>query len=147
MIILLIIIGTLIAVSTLSAGSLNLGGILVSDKVKKIAEAFAKAEGFGTPGALPTRAHNPGDLELGDIGNGVINSKTVFASDQDGWNALYKQVQLMLSGGSAYYSPSDSWRSVANTWTGADNANAWANIVAQHLGVNPDSAMQEYLDA
>jgi hypothetical protein len=147
MAIFIVIIVTIIAAATLAAGSLQLGGLLVSDKVKSIAEAFAKAEGFGVPGALPTRAHNPGDLELGDVGNGTINGKTVFTTDQDGWNALYKQIQLMIGGGSSYYSPTDSWRQVAQTWTGGDNANAWANIVAGHLGVNPDSSMQEYVGA
>lgn len=142
-----IIIAALIAVATFASISPNFGGALTSDKVKAIAQAIAKAEGFGVPGALPTRAHNPGDLELGDLGNGTINGKTVFGSDTEGWNALYKQVQLIVSGGSSYYSTSDSWRSLATTYTGGDSANQWSMVVAAQLGVNPDSSIQEYLDA
>jgi len=144
-IIFLIIIGTLIAVSTLAVLKPNFGGALTNDKVKAVAEAIASAEGFGVAGAIPTRAHNPGDLEMGDVGNGTIQGKTVFASDTDGWQALYRQVQLILYGGSSYYSPSDTWRQVGSVYAGGDPA--WAINVAAHLGVNPDSSVGEYANA
>ena len=42
----------------------------LQDAADKFARAIAKAEGFGLPGALPTRANNPGDMMLGDRGWG-----------------------------------------------------------------------------
>lgn len=101
--------------------------------VRAIAEAIARAEGFYASGSLPQRAHNPGDLKLGDRGNGTINGKTVFASDDAGWLALYAQVDRMLAGRSAYYSADDSIASIAATWTGNDAPDAWADIVVARL--------------
>ena len=114
-------------------------------KVQAIAEAIAHAEGFGVAGALPTRAHNPGDLKLGDIGFGAINGKTVFSSDNDGWNALRKQIQLMISGESSYYQPTDTWRAIANTWVGTSDYVNWMNTVTGDLGVDPDSTLGDYV--
>ena len=124
------------------------GGTLPGSKTKSIAKAIAHAEGFGISGALPTRTHNPGDLKAGDVGNGQTNGKTIFASDTDGWNALYKQIDLMISGKSNYYQPSDSWRRIAQIWTGdpSDYVN-WMSTVTDDLGVDPDSTLQEYIDA
>jgi hypothetical protein len=144
----IIVIGLGIVFIILGSSNPTLGGLLVSDQVKQIAQAIANAEGFGVAGAIPTHAHNPGDLELGDLGNGTINSKTVFASDQDGWNALYKQVELMISGGSSHYQPTDTWRRIAMTWTGdpQDYVN-WLSNVTGSLGVDPDSTLGEYANA
>lgn len=145
--VLIIVAGVLIAVLVAGADVPAFGGQVPSDKVKTIAQAIAHAEGFGVAGAIPTRAHNPGDLKMGDLGNGSINGKTVFSSDVDGWNALYKQIDLMVSGGSAYYSATDSWRRIAQTWVGDSDYVNWLNTVTSDLGVDPDSSLQEYMDS
>lgn len=145
--VLIIVAGVLIAALIVGADIPVFGGVVPSDKVKQIAQAIAHAEGFGVANAIPTRAHNPGDLKMGDIGNGAINGKTVFASDVDGWNALYKQIQLMISGNSDYYQPSDSWRRIAQTWVGTSDYVNWLNTVTSEIGVDPDSSLQEYMDA
>lgn len=144
--VLIIVFGVLIAVLVAGADIPAFGGQVPSDKVKTIAQAIAHAEGFGVNNAIPTRAHNPGDLKMGDIGNGAINGKTVFASDVDGWNALYKQIDLMVSGGSAYYTATDSWRRIAQTWVGTSDYVNWLSTVTNDLGVDPDSTLQEYMD-
>lgn len=113
-------------------------------KIQAIGQAIAKAEGFGVAGAIPTVCHNPGDLKLGDTGNGTKNGKTIFPDDNTGWQALYHQVGLMISGESDYYGPDDSWRDIAATWTGNDNANAWMLTVTGALGVDPDSTLGDY---
>src|SRR6266446_4703355 len=87
-----------------------------SPKIAAIAAAIAHAEGFGVHNAIPTRANNPGDLKLGDLGHGDINGKTIFATAEDGWNALQKQIGLMASGQSDYYQPTDTWRRIAQVW-------------------------------
>lgn len=111
--------------------------------VEAIARAIATAEGFfsssGT--ALPQRANNPGDLMLGDIGFGVINGKTIYKTAEDGWNALYNQVRLMLTGASAYYNPQMTIREIAVKYTGNDNPVSWAMNVAQSLGVSIETRL------
>lgn len=145
--VLIIVFGVLIAVVVAGSSNPAFGGILTSDKVKAIAQAFAHAEGFGEdPNNLPTRTHNPGDLKLGDIGNGTQGGKTVFASDSDGWAALYKQINLMISGESAYYKPTDTWRRIAQTYVGTSDYVNWLNTVTDDLSVDPDSTLQEYMD-
>lgn len=121
--------------------------IAPTDKVKAIAQALAKAEGFYVPGSIPQRAHNPGDLKLGDVGNGDISGKTIFLTDEDGWNALYHQINLMVSGESEFYDPSMSWRDIANTWVGTTDANNWMLNVTNSLKVLPDSTLGDYVNA
>lgn len=85
---------------------------MVSDElVIKFARAIAHAEGFGVDKTnLPTRCNNPGDLAAGDVGHGTARSAgygaadiTIYATEVDGWSALYRQVRRMLTGGSRYY--------------------------------------------
>jgi len=121
--------------------------IAPTDKVKGIANAIAKAEGFFLNGSEPQRAHNPGDLELGDIGNGLLFNKTIFATDADGWNALYHQINLMISGDSNVYDPSMTWRDIAAKWVGTSDANNWMLNVTKGLGVLPDSTLGDYVNA
>lgn len=113
--------------------------------VQALANAIATAEGFFSAGSLPQRANNPGDLELGDQGQGTIAGKTIFASLQDGWDALYHQVSLMLTGASRIYSPSMTISQIAGFYTGGDNPTSWATNVANALGVGVDTTLQDLL--
>ena len=109
----------------------------VSNPTVSIANAIANAEGFGVPGKIPTVRHNPGNL----VANGQIQT---FATDQDGWNALYNQVNLMISGQSAYYSPGMTWNQIAQSWT-TTGPSTWASNVASTLGVDPNSTLGDYV--
>jgi hypothetical protein len=120
---------------------------MVSDElVIKVARAFAKAEGFGKPGAVPTRAHNPGDLtDDGDVGLGTIHTSgefgakiTIYANDTDGWAALYRKVRRMLSGASHTYLLTMTIADVAIKYSGDPN---WGKIVARDLGVEPSTTL------
>ena len=114
--------------------------------VQAIAMAIARAEGFFSgPTALPVRANNPGNLKLGDAGRGTIGGKTIFATIEDGWNALYRQIRLMLTGASKYYSPEMTIAQVAAIYTGGDNALAWAKNVAVSLGVSIQTKLGELI--
>jgi hypothetical protein len=117
----------------------------LSDRVTEMAQAIAKAEGFGPPGNLPTRINNPGDLELGDRGQGVNNGKTIFATVEDGWEALEGQVRWMLTGNSRIYKLSDTLLEVAEKYTGRDNPDAWAVIVAGELGITISTTLASYV--
>jgi len=118
---------------------------MATDLERRIAEAIGWAEGIFHPSgtAVPQRANNPGNLKLGDIGFGTIGGKTIYQTIEEGWTALIYQIDLILTGRSRYYTPDMTIRQVAVTYTGGDNADAWANIVSGKLGVTPDTKIGE----
>lgn len=143
-IIFLIVLGVAIFLAV-EEGSLS---ISPNDAVQKIAKAVATAEGFYVNGSLPQRANNPGDLELGDIGNGTINGKTVYANVSQGWQALYGQVQAMLDNSSKIYGPTWTIQDIANEYVSgqsgpSNDSLTWAQNVADNLGVSVDTQIGE----
>lgn len=129
--------------SILDTVPVNLPGVS-AQKIQALANAISQAEGFGPAGNLPTRTNNPGDMELGDLGNGTDAGKTIFSSLIDGWQHLNKQVWLMLSGNSRVYSLSDTFSDVAQKYTGGDNASSWASNVASALGLSVSNTLEDY---
>jgi hypothetical protein len=120
----------------------------MNPKVVLMAQAFAKAEGFGVPNALPTRCHNPGDLEVGDVGYGTDNGKTIFPNDQAGWTALEHECDLIANGLShAGYKVTDTILQLADRYTGGDSAASWAQAVAQFLDISVTTTIEEYMEA
>jgi hypothetical protein len=107
---------------------------------KLLAGAIAVAEGFGLPGARPTRDHNPGDMTSDLIGKAVgkDGAFVVYANDDDGWMNLYYQCDLWLSGQSAHAGPDSTIQQIADFYT-ATQQSIWANNVANHLGVSVDT--------
>lgn len=83
----------------LKAGAYVRNLFVVPGDVQKLAVGIEKAEGFGTPGAIPTRANNPGDIEYGPFAkaHGATGSITaaggkqiaVFPDAGTGLSALY----------------------------------------------------------
>ena len=66
----------------------------------KLAQLIADKEGFGKPGAIPTTHHNPGDLRhaIGETHKaGHPNDVGWFATDDEGWAALERQLSLFAS--------------------------------------------------
>ncbi len=116
-------------------------------QVDRLAKAIAHAEGFFQAGSLPARANNPGDLKLGDRGHGTLQGKTIFATAEDGWNALKNQIRLAVSGKSKFYSMRMTIRQMAMTWTGYDQPETWAQNVSSHLGVSPETTLGSILGA
>lgn len=104
-----------------------------------LAQAIANAEGYGQPGAIPTQTNNPGDLKIGDVGNGTINGITVFGSQQSGMDALNNQINLMTSGKSSVYTPNETLSQIGDTWSGGDPN--WAKNVASSLGVSTSTPL------
>lgn len=98
------------------------------------AQAIARAEGYYITGSVPNRANNPGDLKLG--GTTIANGITVFDSPDSGWNALYRQLYLILTGRSSYYNLDMSITEMGRIWTATvAEQSAWSNNVAGSLGV------------
>lgn len=119
--------------------------MISADFIKRVAEAYAYAEGFyeTDPAKIPTvpqRAHNPGDLtDDGDVGNGFIQTSgpmgakiTIYSNDTDGWNALYRKVRRMLSGASHTYTLDMTIHDVGMKYAGDPN---WGVNVAEKLGI------------
>ena len=126
---------------------------VVTQGVKDLAAAIANAEGFGVAGAAPTRAHNPGDLKLGDKGYGLTGTEgvTVFASDVDGWTALYHQIGLIVSGTSREYTLDMTLTAMAEKWTDTQQSPWLSNVVTalQDAGyyIDATSSLGDVLNA
>lgn len=102
------------------------------DRVRRIAQAIARAEGYGVSGAIPTVRNNPGNIRDTTLpGQPIATYPTVTA----GWEALYQQVRRMLAGSSLY---PKGWTlaQVAQRYTGEIRYMDWANNVARFLGVS-----------
>lgn len=106
-------------------------------KIIRIAQAIAKAEGYGVPNAIPTLRNNPGNIKGKD---GVI---ITYPTPDDGWKALYRQVLLMLTGESRFYKPEMTIAEIARIYTGEAQYMNWANNVSRFLGVTPDTRLRE----
>lgn len=110
----------------------------------RIADAIAFAEGFYVNGSRPQRNNNPGNLtlSLGFPTIGTDGQFVIFATANDGWNALRKQVSLMLSDQSGVYNSAMSILEMAGHYT-LTEVNAWAANVATRLGVSPYTRLDQ----
>ena len=111
--------------------------------ISKIADAIAFAEGFYAAGSRPHRNNNPGDLERDLIskGSGWDGPYVIYASPQDGWDALKRQVRLMFEG-SHIYKPSMTIAEIARHYTATD-PEIWARNVAERLGVTVETQLDQ----
>lgn len=118
----------------------------VSEGMKQFAQAIGVAEGFGVAGAVPTRANNPGDLKLGDVGHGVTGAEgiTIFADESEGWDRLYRQLSLIRDRKSANYTPDFTIAQMAAKWTGTQKGE-WAANVAKYLRSTPDAKISTWI--
>lgn len=143
----LAIYGIIILIVVLFGAQATFGGILFySEKIKTFARAIGGAEGFGIPGAIPTQAHNPGDLVLGDLGYGTLGSEqiTILQDDNVGWDKLYHQLNLIVNGHSHVYNLEMTIYEMAQKWT-STQPDAWANNVSRALGVPVNTPLSSLL--
>lgn len=125
----------------------SLGGAIptvTSSNVQRIAEAIAFAEGFYVAGSRPARNHNPGDMTLDLIHKsvGMDGAFVVYSTDDDGWENLYRQISLWLSGGSSHATASSTISDISQFYTTTDQT-AWATNVANQLGVSLETPIGE----
>jgi len=119
------------------------GSTTYPESIQNFARAIARAEGFGINGAIPTICNNPGNLKLGEPTLGT-SGITIFDTPDYGWQRLYKQLALIVNGGSDYYYLDMSIEEMGNTWE-ADPGNAWARNVADYLAVTPEAKLWQVL--
>lgn len=108
-------------------------------RIREIAVAVARAEGFFLGGSLPNRANNPGALI------GADGQVRFFDTEDAGWYALYEQIRIIVEGRSSYYQRDASIREIADTWTGGDNPGGWSRTVASYLGLSESTSWLEYV--
>lgn len=112
--------------------------------LQEIANAIASAEGFGKTGAIPTRANNPGDLALGNIGYGTMgNNITIFPSASAGNDALLNQLTKIQTNKSSVYNSDMTISEIGNLWSNGDSN--WSKNVATSLGTSTDSTFSSLL--
>jgi hypothetical protein len=111
--------------------------------ISRIADAIAFAEGYFVSGSRPHRNNNPGDLERDLIskGSGWDGPYVIYATPQDGQQALIRQVRLMFEG-SHIYKPSMTIAEVARHYT-ATEPEIWARNVASRLGVTVNTRLED----
>jgi hypothetical protein len=138
----------LLAVLAYQAGAtiqeaVNIVGAVADSVVEKLANGIALAEGYFIPGSRPSRDNNPGDLTIDTIGRAIGKDGiyVVYATPQDGMDALRQQVRLMF-GGSHIYNPSMTIQEVAGHYTTTD-VDAWAVNVATAAGVTTDTRLSD----
>jgi hypothetical protein len=125
------------------------------DTVGILAQAIATAEGYYAPGdrdghSLPHWLNNPGSLKKPALGAESLTTwkdtgLIVFPTERMGWDALKRQVDLMLTGNSSIYDPSDSILEVAKKY--ADGDLNWGVNVARNLGIPPSCTLGEIAGA
>lgn len=120
------------------------GPVSYPEPIKRFAEAVARAEGFYVPGSVPQRAHNPGDIKVVGWVGPTIGGISQFGSDSDGWNALYRQLYLILTGSSSRYNLDMTIADMARTWT-VTQQTAWARNVASFLSVETSAPLWQVL--
>lgn len=128
--------------------SFNLG---VTNEIKRFAEAIARAEGYYVGGSIPFRANNPGNLTspswtfAGELEGQTLGAEkiAVFSTSQQGWNALYNQLVLIINGQSSVYTLDDTIASMGAKY--ANGAPEWAYNVAAYLKVPQSTKLYEVL--
>lgn len=112
-----------------------------ASKHSDLAEAIAHAEGFGVPGAVPTRANNPGDIKPINWKGATTGTEgiAVFQDVATGWAALEHELDIIRARKSHWYVPSMTIREMAAKWTGTQQGE-WAQNVCDYLSKHGRSA-------
>jgi hypothetical protein len=124
--------------------------MILETAIQLFAEGIAYAEGFFVSGSRAARNHNPGNLTL-DITDTAIGKDgmfVVYANDTDGWEALYKQVRLILTDTSSIYNSGMTLRQIGEKYASTstpDEQVYWAVNVASKLGIDIDTPVSTLL--
>jgi hypothetical protein len=120
--------------------------MLLDEAISALAVGIAYAEGFYVSGSRPARNHNPGDLTVDITGKGIGHDGmfVVYATDNDGWDALKAQVSKIFTNTSSIYNSDMTINDIAARYTTTDQT-AWAMNVASKLGVSPDTKVSDLL--
>lgn len=118
-------------------------------------QAIARQEGAATPGSVPDRANNPGDISDGAATYGYItggrpgdpggqSKVTQFPDKATGWQWLYNKFRRALDGTSSVYSGDMTIAEIGSHYAGDPG---WAAGVASNLGVDVNTTLQDFVNA
>lgn len=117
--------------------------------ISLLAHTIARQEGFYVNGSRAKKNCNPGNLIY--IGQSKAIGKddkgfAIFANEQDGWDALYWQLNYILDGKSRYYSPEFTLEQFVNVWASTSPINekeAYAKAIADTFGVSINTKLKD----
>jgi hypothetical protein len=117
---------------------------ILHNKVCLLAMAIAHQEGYFSPLVnIPQSSNNPGDIEIGDIGEGTRYGKTIFKNPVSGWLCLFEQIEKMVNGKSQYYKPTMTFAQMGLIYSGGNNQ--YARNICAFLGIDTTKTLGEYL--
>lgn len=111
--------------------------------MSKLAEAIARFEGYGRPGAIPTVRHNPGDLRhsLHSSHEGIgPNDIGIIDNDADGWSDLDRQLRLYASRGLTLAQAIHEFAPPTE-----NDTDRYLKFVCEQTGHSPDTPLTEVL--
>ena len=107
--------------------------------VESIAQAIATMEGFFNSGSLAQRNNNPGNLRSWGSAP-IVGGYAQFATPEDGWNALYSQVNTNIGRGLNLYEFFGGKPGIYPGYAPSADQNhpiQYAQFVGQQAGINP----------
>lgn len=117
---------------------------ILRNRVLMLAMAIAEREGYFSPLTnIPQRANNPGDIEIGDAGQGTLYGKTIYKNPVSGWLNLFDQIEKMVNGNSHYYTPETTFEKMCMIYSGGNEK--YAKDVCNFLGIETTMTLGEYL--
>jgi hypothetical protein len=120
--------------------------MILSDAINEFAAGIALAEGFYVSGSRAQRNNNPGNItvDITETGIGKDGNFIVYSNPTEGWNALKRQVELILTDASKFYDSGMTLRQIAQVYTTTDQL-AWATNDASKLGISIDTPVSTLL--
>lgn len=109
-----------------------------------LARLISKEEGFGLPGAVPTRDNNPGDLRHAPNASHVgedPNAIGIEPNVQAGWDDLERQLQLYASRGLTLQQLAEVYAPPAE-----NNTTQYLNFLCAGLSLPPTATVAEALE-
>jgi hypothetical protein len=110
--------------------------------MSKLAHLIAQEEGYGIPGALPTRDNNPGDLRHSphSLHAGDPDAIGQINTPENGWADLERQLQLFAHRGMSLRAAIYQFAPPSE-----NDSERYLNFVCQGLGVSADTSVAEAL--
>jgi hypothetical protein len=113
--------------------------------IPRIAELIAKEEGYGIPGAIPTRDDNPGDLRHSPHSFHLPTDPNAIGkidNPADGWDDLVRQLDLYIAD-----NPSITVAGAIYAWAppAENNSQAYLSYVLNGLGCTGDTLLSTAL--
>lgn len=121
------------------------GGIMPAKTIyDRIAQAIMEFEGYFV-GSVSYKNNNPGNLKFAGQAGATGQDQfghAIFATFQDGYQALINQVRRMLNGSSSLYPQTWTLTQAMNRYAEA-NGNQYAIFIADRIGVSPNVTLSE----